>query len=199
MRAPREDPLVQASARRHPIENLLVQFSILSFVIMTILGIALSVILTTRLGRDFEILKEQAAAAESAGVAVPEVLSTQQLDAELGMLRWTTYVAVGGGFVILYTGLIWIFWRGWRTIGRQQSDLMETYGDLRAAYLEIQDAKEEERKRLAEDLHDDTMAELASVAVDLGFLSRHPGKLPPDVKGGEIMYHLGGRALRCGV
>ena len=72
MRAPREDPLVQASARRYPIENLLVQFSILSFVIMTILGIALSVILTTRLGRDFEILKEQAAAAESAGVAVPE-------------------------------------------------------------------------------------------------------------------------------
>ena len=53
----RDDFLIRLSASRHPVENILVQFSVLSLVIMIILGVVISVILTTRLNRDFEILK----------------------------------------------------------------------------------------------------------------------------------------------
>ena len=65
MRNSTEKLLVRVSTSRHPIENLLVQFSVLGLVIMTILGIVISVILTTRLNRDFELLREQAEAAEA--------------------------------------------------------------------------------------------------------------------------------------
>ena len=141
MRGAREDLLVRVSATRHPIENLLVQFSVLSLVIMTILGIVISVILTTRLNRDFELLKEQAAAIEERGLEPPVGLSIPQLDTNLSFLRWTTYVAVGGGFVILYGGLVTIVWRGWRTINNQQADLLETNVDLRTAYQELREAQ----------------------------------------------------------
>ena len=47
-----------------------------------------------------------------------------------------------------------------------------------------QEAREQERKRLAEELHDETMAELASVVVDLGFFTRHSGPLPLELDEG---------------
>ena len=133
MRRSREDLLVQIAARRHPIENLLVQFSVISLVIMTILGIVISVILTTRLNRDFEILKDDVAITDTG-------ISIEELDTDLTYLRWTTYVSVGGGFVILYTGLIWIVWRGWRTIKDQQDELLEASADLLSASKEIREA-----------------------------------------------------------
>ena len=136
-----EELLARVSASRHPIENLLVQFSVLSLVIMTILGIVLSVILTTRVNRNFELVKDYAFAVEgrapgTGAVAVPD------LDTDLVRLQWTTYVAVGGGFIILYAGLVSIVWRGWRTIKMQQTDLLETNSDLRAAYDELRQAQE---------------------------------------------------------
>ena len=121
MKSPKEDLLVQTSVRRHPIENPLVQFSVLSFAIMVILAIVLSVISTTRLNRDFEILKEQAAAT-AAGAPAPEALSIDYLDNELNLLRWIVYVSVGGGFAILYAGLIWVVWWGWRALGLAWQD-----------------------------------------------------------------------------
>ncbi len=132
MRPSRNELLVQASARRHAIENLLVQFSVLSFVIMVILGVVLTVILTTRLNEEIELL--------NAAATVPGGAGTDPSD--LNFLRWTIYVAVGGGFVILYGGLLTIVWRGWRTIENQQTDLLATNDDLMRAYKELQEAQE---------------------------------------------------------
>ena len=142
MRPLSEDLLVRASARRHPIENLLVQFSVLSLAIMTILGIVLSVILTTRLDREFELLKEYEAIARGAESGPSPGLSATELDTELDLLRWTVYVSVGGGFAILWVGLVWVVWRGWRTINDQQAALIEVNVDLRDAYQELRDAQE---------------------------------------------------------
>lgn len=138
-----EDLLVRVSSSRHPIENLLVQFTVLSLVIMAILGVVLSVILTTRLNRDFELLKENtiAAAELSPTGAVPGV-TVPDLEADLRNLTWTTYVAIGGGFAILYAGLVWIFWRGWKTIDKQQDDLLKSNTELRAAYHDLQEAQD---------------------------------------------------------
>ena len=141
MRRSREDLLVHVSATQHPIENLMVQVSVLTLVIMTILGVVISVILTTRLNRDFEILKVQAAT-QAGATESPQGLSASELDTDLNYLRWTTYVAVGGGFVILYTGLITISWRAWRTIKNQQIDLLDANVDLLAANQELRDAQE---------------------------------------------------------
>ena len=43
-----------------------------------------------------------------------------------------------------------------------------------------QEATDQERKRLAEELHDEALAELSSVVVDLGFLRGHSAQMPPD-------------------
>ena len=47
--------------------------------------------------------------------------------------------------------------------------------------LAAQEARDQERKRLAEELHDETLAQLSSVAVDMGFLSRNAEQLPPEL------------------
>ena len=138
----RDDLLVKASMRRHPIENLLVQFSVLSLVTMVILGVVLSVILTTRLDREFDLLKAQEAVIADDAPGSAAGLSHAELDTELNLLRWTVYVSVGGGFIILWVGLVWIVWGGWRTINNQQAVLLETNVDLRDAYQELRDAQE---------------------------------------------------------
>jgi len=74
-------------------ENLLVQFSVLRFVIMAILAVVLSVILTTRLNRDFELLKSSSAAAcELAPAGAPVGITPLELDDELRamsiLIRW---------------------------------------------------------------------------------------------------------------
>ena len=142
MRRPSDDLVVRLVASRHPIENLLVQFSILSFVIMVILGVVISVILTTNLNRNFELLKQQVELSEASGVKPLEGLTPPELDRDLNLLRWTTYVAVGGGFIILYGGLVSIVLRGWRTIKAQQLALLDTNADLRAAYHDLKDTQE---------------------------------------------------------
>ena len=45
-------------------------------------------------------------------------------------------------------------------------------------------ARETERKRLAEELHDDTMASLAAMAMEMGFLRHQADKVSPDLAGG---------------
>ena len=141
MRRSPEELLARVSTTRHPIENLLVQFSLLSLVILTILAVVLSIILTTRLNREFELLRGYAAAAD-AGVSRTSEGLLPELDTDLNNLILTTYVTVGGGFFILYAGLISIVWRAWRTIKSQEGDLIETNADLREAYQDLQEAQE---------------------------------------------------------
>ena len=45
-------------------------------------------------------------------------------------------------------------------------------------------ARETERKRLAEELHDETMASLAAMGMDMGFLRHQAGKVSPDLADG---------------
>ena len=79
---------------------------------------------------------------EASGVKPLEGLTPPELDQDLNFLRWTTYVAVGGGFIILYGGLVSIVWRGWRTIKAQQLALLDTNADLGAAYHDLKDTQE---------------------------------------------------------
>ena len=64
---------------------------------------------------------------------------------------------------------------------RRAEDALARSEELRRLQA-AQEARDQERKRLAEELHDQTLAELSSVVVDLGFLARTASVLPPDVE-----------------
>ncbi|MFQ5341610.1 MAG: PAS domain S-box protein [Anaerolineae bacterium] len=116
---------------RHLRENLLVQFSIVSLVIMLILAVGVSKILSDRLNYNMELLKAYGAA-RMAGIIIKDTdpMSIPSLTREVRNLRWITLGVVGGSFAILYGSLVYIVWGGWRTIRRQQAALVKTNVDL---------------------------------------------------------------------
>ena len=90
-------------------DNLLVQFSVLSLVIMMMLAISISNVLTSRLDRNVDLLKDHGAAMMSGVMIQPsDLYSIQSLRNDVGALRWITYGAVGFGFLALYGGLVTI-------------------------------------------------------------------------------------------
>jgi len=131
---------------RHFRENLLVRFSVVSFVIMAVLAVVIAMVLTTGLHRNIKLLEAHGAAMKAmmqhplAGDApmthsmpgdAPMVHSIKDTDphsipsltSNVQHLQWITYGTLGAGFVILYGVLISIVWGGWRTIQRQQATL----------------------------------------------------------------------------
>ena len=119
--------------------NLVVQFSLASFVIMAILAAVISIILTTRLGSDLELLKDHGAAMMAGEmIKATDPFSIPSLSKDVSNLRWTTVGAVGIGFVILYVGLVSIVWNGWRTITRQRSQLESMNSELKGRVQEAE-------------------------------------------------------------
>ena len=105
----------------HLRNDLLIQFSVTSFLIIIALAVVVSAILSSRLNRNVELLKDHGAAM-MAGTMIQEEdpFSIPSLQADVGDLRWITIGAVSGGFAILYGSLVLIVWRGSKTIKRQQ-------------------------------------------------------------------------------
>ena len=112
-------------------QNPLVKSAIFSFAIMTFAAVSISVIITVRLNQDVALLKSNVTAmigGSSTKALDPSAIT--QLSEDLDDMVWTTAGAVGGGFVVLYLGLISIVWRGSRTIRQQQDDLAATNAQL---------------------------------------------------------------------
>ncbi|MCH9009635.1 MAG: response regulator [Chloroflexi bacterium] len=112
-------------------QNPLVKSAIFSFAIMTFAAVAISVIITVRLNQDVALLKSNVTAmigGSSTKALDPSAIT--QMSEDLDDMVWTTAGAVGGGFVVLYLGLISIVWRGSRTIRQQQDDLTATNAQL---------------------------------------------------------------------
>ena len=135
--------------------NLLVQFSVISFVTMAILAVAIGGILTTRLERNVGLLKDHGAAMMSGQMIKPaDTFSIPSLSQDVRELRWISYGAVGTGFIVLYVSLFAIVRRGWRTINQQQSTLVDTNEEMRATNQELLDTQEKlvRTERLDSDL-----------------------------------------------
>ena len=106
-------------------ENLVVQFSVVSFVIMLVIIAGISVIFSVT----FNNLVERMGIHDSAMhadimIAPTDPASFENIVRSVINLRWVSYITVGGGFVVLYGGLVFIVWGGWRTISRQQRSLV---------------------------------------------------------------------------
>ena len=113
-------------------ENLVVQFSVVSLVIMVVLTVVMSLVFHARLGRGAELLWDHGAAM-MAGTMIKESdpFSIPSLNRDIHYLQWFSVALVGGAFSVLYVASVAIVWRGWRTIQRQQTSLGKAYEALR--------------------------------------------------------------------
>ncbi|MFQ6027484.1 MAG: hypothetical protein ACE5Q6_08335 [Dehalococcoidia bacterium] len=92
-------------------ENLLVQFSVVSLAVMTLIGVIIAVVLTERLGAHIDLMD---------AILSPQ---NQLLNNDINSIRSITMGLMVGGFVLLYAALLYIVWRGWKTILRQRQQL----------------------------------------------------------------------------
>ena len=97
--------------------NLLARFSVVSFVIITVIAVAIGSLLTDRLNGEIDLLKKHGdAMLPGELMEMSDPYSIPSLTANVRQLKWLTGGALGVGFLVLYGGLLSIVWRGYRTI-----------------------------------------------------------------------------------
>lgn len=107
-------------------ENLVVQFSLVSFGLILALTVVISTVLSARLVHDIELLEAHGSAMMAGTLKPTDPFSIPNIVNDVHNLRWVTFGTVGGAFFILYGSLVSIVWRGWRTIQRQRVTLTGT-------------------------------------------------------------------------
>ena len=113
-------------------ENLLVQFSVASFVIMVVLAVVISMMISSRLEHNLGHLEDHGVAMMSGGMIDPsDHISIPSIAADVRNLRIVTLGALAVGFIVLYGGLVLIVARGSNTITRHQRALTKSNRDLK--------------------------------------------------------------------
>ena len=153
-------------------DNLLFQFSVLSFMVMVAMAIIISSFLTNRLNRDVGLLNAYSSAVE-AGIAINDTddFAIPNLRKDVKNLRWITYGAVGGGFVILYGSLVTIVGGGWRTITMQRRRLESFTAGLEKQIQERTAELQEAQERL---VRSERLAAIGELAAGVGHELRNP-------------------------
>lgn len=108
----------------------LVQFALISFVLVLALALCLAFLIGPQLNAAIAEVQTLTAG----GVTAP---AAADLEASLLRLRGLVYGSIAAGCIVLFGLLMLLFWRDWRTISRQQADLIQTNTDLRAANQEL--------------------------------------------------------------
>lgn len=121
--------------------NLLVRFSVVSFVVMAVSAVVIGSLLTNRLEREIGLLKmhEQAMMqGKPMGMGVP--YSITSLTENVKQLKWLIGGFFAVGFLVLYGGPGYIVWGGWKTIKIQKNQL-ETFNHSLAQQVEDRTAE----------------------------------------------------------
>ncbi|MBI3030218.1 MAG: PAS domain S-box protein [Candidatus Rokubacteria bacterium] len=127
---------------RKPKENLLLDFSLITLVIMIVVATAISALVTAKLNQHVWVLKAYDAAMRPEAPKGTDPFSVPEIRENFRGVLWMTYGAVGGGFVILYISLISVVARNSRTINQQRAALEAANADLRAAYEQLRETQE---------------------------------------------------------
>ncbi len=133
-------------------ENLLVQFSLASFIIIAILAIVLSVTLTAKLDRNVELLEEHGASM-MAGKMIKQTdpFSIPSLRGNVRSLQLVAFGIIVAGFCILYGSLVAIVWQGWSTIVMQRDRLESANTELETRVEErVRELRESNEQLLVE-------------------------------------------------
>ena len=102
-------------------DNLLLQFSVISFVVVASITVVISVMLSSRLNHNLEHLEEHGARMRSGIMMTPsDHVSIPSLVADVQGLLNVTYCATGGGFLVLWISLVLFVARASRTIKEHQ-------------------------------------------------------------------------------
>lgn len=133
--------------------NLLAQFSVVTFVIMVILALVISMVLIETLNRNVGLMKEHNVALLAGETIDPsDPISITSLSKQVGNLKWVILAAIGGSFLYLYATLVGMVWGGWRTIVWQRGQLESTNAKLERRVAERveqhKEALEQGRRRL---------------------------------------------------
>lgn len=124
-------------------DNLLVQFSVASFVILAVLAVLIASIFSAQLNRNIALLQEHGRAMMADEPIQPsDPFSISSLTQNVRSLQRVTFGVLGGTFVILYGSLVLIVWNGWRTITQQQEDLTDANAALQTANAELRETRE---------------------------------------------------------
>ena len=137
---------------KHLKDNLLLQFSFASSLVIGMLAITLLVVITTQLDRNVEHLREHGAAM-MAGTMMKDTdpYSIPSLSADVRTLQLRTLGIIGVGFSVLYAGLVSIVRRGWATILRQRRQLESANATLEERVEErVRELRETNEQLLAE-------------------------------------------------
>ncbi len=114
--------------------NLVVQFSVASFIVMLALAVDLSWLFSVKLNDATERLETHGIITESADIfAESDDLSIPSISNDIREFRTVAIFSVLGGFGALYATLIYIVWRGSKTIERQKRALMGANRELEDA------------------------------------------------------------------
>ena len=137
---------------KHLKDNLLVQFSVASFMIIGIIALTLSCVITAQLDRNVEHLWEHGAAM-MAGAMIDNTdhFSIPSISADVRSLQLQTLGIAGVSFFVLYGGLVTIVRRGWGTIVRQRHEVESADATLEESVRKLRESNEqllaETRKR----------------------------------------------------
>ena len=134
-------------------ENLLLIFSVAGFVIILAVGLALVLTVASKLENEIDLLKDlDAAILSGTTIKSGDPYSIASLIDNMIELKWTTYIATGVGFLILYLSLIGIVWRRSRERGelvsaqaRLETTVAERVEELRESNFRLQSEIEERR------------------------------------------------------
>lgn len=134
-------------------DNLLIQFSVVSFVVMVILALVVSFVFVEVLNRNINLLVDHSKALE-AGELIDDTdpFSIDNVSTQARNLKWITLGAIGGAFIYLYATLVYMVWEGWRTITSQRMELESANAELEVRVADqvedLRQALEEGRRRV---------------------------------------------------
>ena len=118
--------------------NLMVRFSVVSFLIIFVIALAVGSLLANRLNGEIDLLKHhQDTMLQGKQMEMSVHSSLPSLTANIRHLQWLSGGAFAGGLLLLYISLVSTVWMGWQTIKTQQKLL----GTARDLALEATEAK----------------------------------------------------------
>lgn len=112
---------VEGSVFRLVKDDVMVQFTVTGLVLMVLLAVLTSAVLSSRLDRQNDLLVQHGANM-MAGTPIKDAdrFSIPSLQKDVNATRWITFGVVGGGFFLVYGGLVAIVWRARNTIVTQK-------------------------------------------------------------------------------